>query len=151
MNIHEKLAELGLQLPEPPKPGGNYVSVNIRGEIAYLAIQFPFKNGEVLYRGKLGSEISTEEGYKAMQLCALNVLAQINQYIGFDKVLGLNHFDAYYQAETDFDQAPAVVNGASDLFVQVLGDKGTHSRAIFGVAKLSRNFCVGLTATFTVI
>jgi enamine deaminase RidA (YjgF/YER057c/UK114 family) len=76
-------------------------------------------------------------------------LAQINKYVDFNAILGLNHLDAYYQAEADFDDAPAVVNGASDLFVNVLGDKGTHSRAIFGVAKLSRNFCVGLTSSFT--
>lgn len=149
MNINEKLEQLGLSLPEPPKPGGNYVSVNIRGQIAYLAIQFPFKNGQTYYQGKLGGVISIEDGYKAMELCALNVLAQINKHVGFDRVLGLNHFDAYYQAETDFDSAPKVVNGASDLFVNVLGEKGMHSRAIFGVAKLSRNFCVGLTSSFT--
>ncbi|RDC63787.1 RidA family protein [Adhaeribacter pallidiroseus] len=151
MIIHEKLELLGLHLPEPPKPGGSYVSVNIRGNIAYLAIQFPFRNNEMLYQGKLGNEISLENGYKAMQLCALNVLAQVNQYVGFDKVVGLNHFDAYYQANSDFDSAPQVVNGASDLFVNVKGEKGRHSRAIFGVAQLPLNFCVGLTSTFTLI
>ena len=74
----ENIKKLGLELPNPSTPGGSYVSVNVRGKIAYIAIQFPILNEEYLYQGRLGNEISTEKGYKAMQLCALNVLAQIN-------------------------------------------------------------------------
>lgn len=86
-----------------------------------------------------------------MQLCALNVLAQVNAKIGFDKIVGLNHIEACYQAVEGWDEAPQVVNGASDLFVKVLGDKGRHSRSIFGAHMLPRNFCVGLTTTFTLM
>ena len=150
MDPIENLKELGLTLPNASTPGGNYVSVNIRENIAYIAIQFPILNEEFKYQGRLGEEISTEEGYKAMELCALNVLAQVNEKIGFDKVVGLNHLDACFQLGTEWDDSPAVVNGASDLFVKVLEEKGTHSRAIFGVEKLPRNFCVGLTASFTI-
>lgn len=150
MNIREKLATLDLTLPEYSTPGGNYVSVNVRGNIAYIAIQFPIFNKEFLYQGRLGKELGLEDGYKAMQLCALNVLAQIDAKIGLDKIVGLNHIDAYYQAFSEWDDVPKVVNGASDLFVNVLAEKGTHSRAIFGVEKLSRNFCVGLTTSFTI-
>jgi enamine deaminase RidA (YjgF/YER057c/UK114 family) len=146
----EKLKKLNLVLPEVSTPGGNYVSVNIRENIAYLAIQFPIMGKEYLYQGRLGNEISTDDGYKAMELCALNVLAQVNAKIGFDSIIGLNHIDAYFQSEEDWDDSPIVVNGASDLFVKVLEDKGIHSRAIFGVNSLPRNFCVGLTATFTI-
>lgn len=149
MNIIQKLNVLSLELPQVSTPGGSYVSVNVRGGIAYIAIQFPIVNGEYFYLGRLGAEISTENGYHAMQLCALNVLAQVHAKVGFDKIEGLNHFDAYYQSAEDWDDAPKVVNGASDLFVNTLGDAGTHSRAIFGAHKLPRNFCVGLTATFT--
>lgn len=145
----ENLAKAGLELPNVSTPGGNYVSVNIRGTIAYVAIQFPILNEEFLYQGRLGNEISTEQGYKAMELCALNVLAQIDKKVGFDKIVGLNHIDACFQAGDDWDESPKVVNGASDLFVNVLEEKGRHSRAIFGVEKLPRNFCVGLTASFT--
>ncbi|QMU27240.1 RidA family protein [Adhaeribacter radiodurans] len=149
MNLKETLAKMNLELPEVSTPGGSYTSVNIRGNIAYIAIQFPIKNGEYLYQGRLGEEISTELGYKAMELCALNVLAQVDQKIGLNQIVGLNHFDAYFQASDNWDDSPIVVNGSSDLFVKILGDKGIHSRAIFGVHKLPRNFCVGLTATFT--
>lgn len=149
MNPLENLAKNGYVLPNVSKPGGNYVSVNIRGNIAYVAIQFPILNGDYLYQGSLGEDINTENGYKAMQLCALNVLAQINNKVGFDKIIGLNHFDAYFNAVENWDDYPSVADGASDVFVNVLEEKGTHSRAIFGVAKLPRNFCVGLTVSFT--
>ena len=85
-----------------------------------------------------------------MELCALNVLAQVDKKIGFDKIVGVNHIDAYFQSGSDWDDSPTVVNGASDLFVKVLEEKGTHSRAIFGVEKLPRNFSVGLTTSFTI-
>ena len=150
MNPNKNIEKLNLKLPEISTPGGSYVSVNVRANIAYIAIQFPILNEEYLYQGRLGNELTTEEGYKAMQLCALNVLAQIENKIGFDKIVGLNHIDAYFQSGADWDDSPIVVNGASDLFVKVLADKGKHSRAIFGVEKLPRNFSSGLTASFTI-
>lgn len=150
MNPTDNLKKHGYNLPNVSTPGGSYVSVNIRENIAYIAIQFPIFNEEYLYQGRLGEEISTEQGYKAMELCALNVLAQVTAKVGFEYILGLNHIDAYYQSGENWDDAPIVVNGASDLFVKILEDKGKHSRAIFGVHKLPRNFSVGLTASFTV-
>ncbi len=151
MNPLDRLSEIGLDLPEVSDPGGNYVSVNIRNNIAYVAIQFPILNGEYLYTGRLGNDLTTEEGYEAMKLCAMNVLAQINGKVGFEHLVGLNHIDAYFQASDDWDDSPEVVNGASDLFTAILGEKGQHTRAIFGVEKLPRNFSVGLTTTFTVL
>jgi enamine deaminase RidA (YjgF/YER057c/UK114 family) len=150
MAIKEKLAAMNLILPEVSIPGGNYVSCNIRGAIAYIAIQFPILNGSYRYQGRLGYDITTEEGYEAMKLCALNVIAQVEMNIGFDKIMGLNHIDVYFQSGFDWDDSPIIVNGASDLFTQLLEDKGKHSRAIFGVEKLPRNFSVGLTSTFTI-
>lgn len=150
MNIPEKLSQLGLTLPPPTKPGGNYVSVNIRGNIAYLAIQFPKDGSNWLYKGRIGAELSNEDGYKAMQWCALNVLSHLEHTIGIDRLVGINHMDAYYQAAPGWeDDSPKVVDGASDLFVNVLGDKGKHSRAIFGVAQLPRNFAAGITCSLT--
>ena len=146
----KKLQELQLELPTVSTPGGSYSSVNIRGNIAYIAIQFPIKNGELHYLGRLGNELTTQEGAQAMQMCALNVLAQVHHTIGLDRVVGLNHFDAYYQSGDDWNEAPKVIDGASDLFLKVLGDKGAHSRAIFGVDKLFGNLCVGITCTFTI-
>lgn len=149
MDIKIKLDRLNLVLPEIAAPGGNYVSVNVRGNIAYVAIQFPIDGEEYLYQGKYGLELRTENGYKAAQLTALNVLAQVAHYVGFEKVLGLNHIDVYYASDDDWDDAPKVVNGASDLFVNVLGEKGQHSRGIYGVDHLPRNFSIGITSSFT--
>lgn len=151
MNIAERIDKLGLVLPEISVPGGNYVSVNVRGKIAYVAIQFPILNEQFLFQGRLGDILNTEEGIKAMELCALNIIAQIERKVGFENVLGLNHIDAYFQAFKEWDDSPKVVNGASDLFVNVLGEQGTHSRSIFGVESLPRDFSVGLKSSFTLI
>jgi hypothetical protein len=150
MNLEEKLNSFGLKHPNVTVPGGNYVSVNIRGSIAYVAIQFPIFNEQYMYQGRLGIDLETHDGYKAMELCAINVLAQVDKKVGISNLVGLNHIEAYYQSGGDWDDAPKVVNGASDLFINILGDKGIHSRTIFGVDKLPRNFSVGLTTTFTV-
>ncbi len=115
MNPFDTLSKLQLKLPEISTPGGNYVSVNIRENIAYIAIQFPIKDEEYLYQGRLGREISTEQGYAAMELCALNVLAQVDKKVGFTNIIGLNHIDAYFQSSENWDESPTVVNGASDL------------------------------------
>lgn len=150
MCLKDNLSKFGYKLPNVSTPGGNYVSVNVQDNIAYIAIQFPILNEKYKYQGRLGDELSTDDGYKAMELCALNVLAQVDKNIGFEKVVGLNHFDAYFQSVENWDESPNVVNGASDLFIKLLEDKGKHSRAIIGVDRLPRNFSVGLTATFTV-
>lgn len=149
--VLKRLSQSGFELPAVSVPGGNYVSVNIRNNIAYMAIQFPIINGSYYYLGKLGEELSTNDGYKAIQLCGLNVLSQIHHKIGFDKLLGLNHIDAYYQAADDWDGASEVVNGASDLFVNILDEAGQHSRSLIGVQKLPRNFSVGLTVSLTLL
>lgn len=149
MHWQQRLYELGLTLPGTANPGGNYVSVNIRGPIAYVAIQFPIRDGVFYYQGRLGEGIDRAGGQAAFQLCALNVLAQVEAKVGMDRILGLNHIDAYYRAAPGWDEAPKAVNGASDLFVNVLGERGQHARAIFGVAELPRGFAVGLTSTWT--
>ena len=150
MDIAKRLAQQGLSLPEASVPGGSYVSVNIRGTIAYVAIQFPIRDGEYLFQGRLGREITTQAGYQAAQLCALNVLAQLKKHVEWDHLIGINHFDGYFQTQLGWDESPEVMNGASDLFVQALGDRGKHTRAIFGVDCLPRNFCVGVTTTCTI-
>lgn len=151
MQLIERLKALSLQLPEVSTPGGNYVSVNIRANIAYVAIQFPILNQQFLYQGCLGQDLTTEDGYKALQLAALNVVAQVERNVGLDRIAGLNHLDIYYCATDSWDDGPIVANGASDLFVHLLGDKGIHTRSLFGVQHLPRRFCVGLTATFTTL
>ncbi|HEX9980877.1 MAG TPA: RidA family protein [Flavobacterium sp.] len=147
----KNLKKLGFSLPEASVPGGSYCSLNIRGTVAYVAVQFSIENGKYHFQGRFGDKLSTSDGRKAAELCVLNVLSQIQKNVGFKNVVGLNHFDLYYQATGDWDEGPVVADAASELFVAVLGEKGMHSRSIFGVERLPRNFCVGLSATFTVV
>lgn len=151
LQLENQLITLKLELPEATAPGGNYQSVIQRGNIAYVAIQFPIKNGKFLYAGIFGDDLTTAEGYAAMQLCALNALAQVHAKVGIEKIAGLNHIDIYYRAFDGWDDSPVVANGASDLFVNVLGNEGKHTRAIVGVASLPRNFSVGLVSSFTLL
>src|ERR1700712_3664450 len=94
--ILRKLKSFGLDTDDLPKPGGSYVAVNIRGNIAYVAIQFPILDGKFFYLGRLGKEVSTEQGYQAARMAALNVMGQIAKFVGFEKAVGLNHVDILY-------------------------------------------------------
>jgi enamine deaminase RidA (YjgF/YER057c/UK114 family) len=151
MTIPQRLAELGLTLPPPSRQGGNYVPLNIRGNIAYMAIQLPKNGDQLLFKARVGQALTTEDGYQAMQLCALNILSHIHHTLGLERLVGINHLDAYFQAYGDWDASPKIVDGASDLLVNVLGEKGVHSRAIFGVESLPRNFSAGVTCSMTIV
>ncbi|PKA83132.1 enamine deaminase RidA (YjgF/YER057c/UK114 family) [Ulvibacter sp. MAR_2010_11] len=149
LSIYKAAENKGVLLPVPPMAGGNYNPVQLRGNIGYVAIQFPIQETIFTHQGKLGQEFTTEDGYQAMRLCALNVLAQINEYVTMDRLEGINHITAYYRSAENWDEAPSIVNGASDLFKQILDTKGEHSRSLLGVHALPKNFSVGLTVTFT--
>jgi enamine deaminase RidA (YjgF/YER057c/UK114 family) len=142
--------KLAVDLNTIPKPGGSYVPVNVRGNVAYVAIQLPIKRNEFYYTGRIGKDITTDEGYQAARLAAINVLAQVHKFVGLEKLVGLNHVDIHYQAADDWDEGPTVANGASDLFLEVLGQRGEHTRTILGVHKLPKNHSVALTASFTI-
>ncbi len=148
-NVALNMHQTDLSLPNPPAPGGSYTPVNVRANIAYVAIQFPIKNNRYLFQGRLGKNLGVEAGYEAAELCALNILSQVNYYTGLHRVAGLNHLDIYLQQAPGWDEAPHVADGASDFFLKILGSRGQHARAIVGVHSLPRNFCVGITASFT--
>jgi hypothetical protein len=148
--ITNNLKRMGISFGEIPKPGGSYLAVNIRGNCAYVAIQFPIKDNKHYYIGRLGNDVSTEEGYEAAKMAATNVLLQIDKFVGFDRLVGMNHADIYYQVFRDWDEGPRVANGASDLFLNVLGDVGEHTRAILGVERLPRGFSLAVVASFTI-
>ncbi len=149
MDIVQKVNALNIDLEKLPKPGGSYTAVNTRGNIAYVAIQFPIKNGQLQHAGRLGEEISTEQGYEAAGICARNIIGQIQKFIGFENIEGLNHLDIYFQNKENWNDGPAVANGASDLFNEILGEAGIHTRTIIGVHSLSRNSCISITSSFT--
>ena len=150
ITVVDKLRGMGISLGTPPKPGGSYVAVNIRANIAYVAIQFPIVEGKFIHPGRIGRDVTTDQGYEAAKVAAINVLNQIKETVGFEKIAGLNHLDIYFQADDNWDEGPKVANGASDLFLAAMGDSGKHTRAIMGVHKLSRGHCVAVVASFTV-
>lgn len=148
--ILDNLRSSGVTFGAIPQPGGSYVAVNIRGNIAYVAIQFPIKDNQFFFLGRLGNEVTTEQGYEAARMAATNVLLQIDKFVGYERIVGLNHADIYYQVHNSWDEGPQVANGASDLFLKVLGDRGLHTRTILGVDRLPKNHSVAVTTSFTI-
>jgi enamine deaminase RidA (YjgF/YER057c/UK114 family) len=138
-----RLQELGITLPEPPSPVANYVNAVRTGNLLFLAGKGPVSADGTEVRGKLGREISIEEGYQAARLTAINQLAvlkaelgDLNRVVRIVKVLGMVNCDP------SFVEQPAVINGFSDLMVEVFGDRGRHARAAVGMASLPRGQAV---------
>lgn len=132
-----KLKELGLTLPEPPPPGGNYIPAVRTGNVVFLSGVTPRRPDGRPFAGKLGQDLSVEEGYEAAKICALNLLANLKKEIGdLDKVTHVVKLLGMVNSAPDFTQPPAVINGCSDLLVEVFGDKGKHARSAVGLATL---------------
>jgi len=142
-----RLQELGLVLPGLPEPGGNYVAAKTAGNMVYLAGVISMKD-EAVITGTVGLDRNIEEGYAAARSCALIQLAVLRRHLGslegVKSVVGVN---GYVNAVPGFADSPKVINGASDLLVQVFGDAGRHVRAALGVSALPRNALVEVQMT----
>jgi len=135
-----QLAALGLVLPAPPKPVATYIPVVRAGDFLFLSGMIPLRGGTLIMAGKLGQEISVEQGYEAAQICLLNALAVIRLELGtLDRVKQVVKMVGYVASTADFVQQPAVINGASDLLVKLFGDAGRHARVAVGAAALPLN------------
>ncbi|MFC1513864.1 RidA family protein [candidate division KSB1 bacterium] len=143
VDAEEKLRELGITLPEPPKPVANYVNAVRTGNLIFLAGKGPRSaNGNEII-GKLGREISIEEGYRAARLTAINQLAVLKAELGdLNKVKRIVKVLGMVNCDPSFTEQPAVINGFSDLMVEVFGDRGRHARAAVGMASLPRGQAV---------
>lgn len=143
MNYEAKIKELGLTIPEAPKPVAAYVPAVRSGNLVYTAGQIPFLNGELKYKGKLGKELTVEEGYEAAKLCALNCLSVIKGVIGdLNKIVRVVRVGGFVNSVPEFADQPKVVNGASELFGQIFGEAGKHARAAVGSINLPMNAAV---------
>jgi enamine deaminase RidA (YjgF/YER057c/UK114 family) len=143
MNPEEKLAELGLALPGAPTAGGNYLPSVRTGNLLYCSGTLSMFNGAMTHVGQVGATQSVETGYESAKICALNTLANIKAAVGsLENIVKLVYVGGYVNAVSGFDNSPAVINGASDLFIAVLGDAGRHSRAAVAVAGLPKNSTV---------
>jgi enamine deaminase RidA (YjgF/YER057c/UK114 family) len=145
MNPDLRLQELGLKLPSPPKPAGNY-SASVRvGDLLFISGQFPIENGQGKYVGLIGAELSEDEGYAAARLAALNVLAQIHAALGgLDALEHLVRVEGHIASAPGWNNAPKVLDGASDLFVSVLGERGRHARTAFTPSSLPLKLAIEL-------
>ncbi len=138
MTREERLAELGLELPELPGPGGNYLSSKLVGNMVYLAGVV-----SIGITGTVGQDRSVADGYAAAKACALTQLAVLKRELGsLDAIEEIVSLNGYVNCVAGFDQSPAVINGASDLLVEVFGEAGKHVRAAVGVCGLPRNAIV---------
>jgi len=140
-----RLAELGIILPKPAAPVASYVPVVVSGGMAYVSGQIAFADGAVM-TGKLGADVSLEEGQRAARACGLMILAQLNAAGLLDSVERLVKLGAFVSSTPDFFDHPKVANGASDLMEQVFGGAGQHARAAVGVAALPLNAAVEVDA-----
>jgi enamine deaminase RidA (YjgF/YER057c/UK114 family) len=142
MSAEKRLLELGITLPEPPAPGGNYVSAKPAGNLLYLAGVIS-TGGSGVITGTVGADRSIAEGYDAARACILTQLAVLKHTLGsLDKIQQIVSVNGYVNAVAGFPDPPKVINGASDLLVAVFGDSGKHARAAIGVSALPRNALV---------
>lgn len=141
-NPDKAIEALGLQLPPPPSPAGFYQPVVVTGHLAFLSGQLSKSTSGKMMEGKVGKELSLEQGQEAAKLSALNLLSVLKHQIGFSKVARIVKMTGYVQADPGFYRIPEVMNAASELFAKVFGDQGTHARAAVGVASLPLNAAV---------
>ena len=150
--IEDRLKELGLELPRASAPGANYIPFVRTGNRVYVSGQVCQWIGERRFIGKLGREFTLEQGQEAARLCALNVIAQLQQAIGgdFNRFVRCVRVGGYVNSTPDFLNHPQVINGASDLFVAVLGEEGRHARTAIGVSALPYDVAVEVDAVFEI-
>ena len=149
--IETSLSKLNLLLPEAPKPVAAYIPAKQSGKLVFTAGQLPMVNGELISKGLLGQDVEIEEANKAAQICTLNALAAIKGVIGdLDRIKQIVRVVGYVASVPTFTQQPAVVNGASELLLEIFGESGKHARSAVGMAVLPLNASVEIELTVEV-
>ena len=150
-NIEARLQELGIELPEAAAPVANYLPYVINGKQLWVAGQVPFWNGEIKFSGVVGQNVSVDDAVEAARVCALNILAQTKAAIGdLDRIAQVIKLGGFVNGAPSFTDIPKVINGASDLLVQVLGNKGLHARSAVGAGGLPLNVPVEVDAVIAI-
>jgi enamine deaminase RidA (YjgF/YER057c/UK114 family) len=142
MDLESKLKELGLLLPPAPNPVGLYQPLVVTGKLAFLSGQISKDAEGAILAGKVGKDISLAEGQSAARLAALNALSVMKHLIGFERISRIVKMTGFVQTAPDFYDIPAVLNAASELFGEVMGDGGLHARSAVGMASLPLNAAV---------
>jgi len=143
MTIEERIMELDLEVPAPSAPLGAYLPAILSGSHIYVSGQLPFINGVLMYRGVVGKNINTDQGYQAARICALNSLSAIKNILtDLNKIKKIIKINGYVSSDKDFYDQPKVINGASEFFYHVFGESGKHARSAVGVPSLPMGSCV---------
>jgi enamine deaminase RidA (YjgF/YER057c/UK114 family) len=149
--VESKLSELKLSLPDAPKPVAAYIPAKQTGNLVFTAGQLPMVNGELISKGLLGQDVEIDEANKAARICTLNALAAIKGVIGdLDRIKQIVRVVGYVASIPTFTQQPAVVNGASELLLEIFGENGKHARSAVGMAVLPLNASVEIELTVEV-
>lgn len=149
--IEARIAELGLRLPTPMPPVGNYVGGKLVGELLYMAGHGPRVDGQLPYVGKVGRELTTQEGYQAARLVVLNTLATAKLLLGdLDRIAEVIKVFGMVNAVEGYRETPKVLDGASDLLVEIFGENGRHARSAVGMAALPFDIPVEIEMIFRV-
>lgn len=147
----DRLAELGIELPETPAPIGSYTPTQLVGNLLYTSGVLPMRDGEIAYSGVVGAGMTVGEASEAARLCALNILAMVRQATGsLDAVEQVVQLTGFVRSAPGFAQQPKVLNGASDLLFAVFGDRGRHARMALGTTELPLGAAVELSAIIRV-
>ena len=140
MKIEEKLKKMGIEIPEAAKPGASYVPFRRVGNLIYISGQDCRVNGKLKYEGKVGRDVTEKEAYEAARITAINLLAILKNAIGnLDKVVKIVNLHGFVNSADGFVRQPMVINGASDLLIDVFGEKGKHSRCALSANELPFN------------
>jgi enamine deaminase RidA (YjgF/YER057c/UK114 family) len=150
--IASRIAELGIDLPEAPAAAANYLPYVVSGNLVFVSGQLPLRDGKIVYSGRLGADLSVEEGYQAARLCAVNLIAQAKAATKGDleRISRIVKLGGFVAATPDFYDHPKVINGASDLMVDVFEDIGRHARFAVGASSLPLNAAVEIDGIFEI-
>lgn len=151
-DVAERLSERGIVLPSITSPSGNYIPYRFAENLLFVSGQIPRIDGVEHFAGVVGQDVSPEEGYHAARLCALNIVARVNEALegDLDRVRACVQLRGFVNAPADFRGHPAVIDGASDLLVEIFGDNGRHTRTALGAGSLPRGSSVEVDAIFEI-
>jgi len=151
MTVEENLKNNSITIPNPPAPVGNYVAYNQTGNLIFISGQLPVDEKGQMIKGKIGKDLNIDDGKQASKLCILNAIGHLKKHIeDLNKVKKCVKINGFINCSEDFFEHPALLNTASDLLVQIFGDKGKHARAVVGVPSLPLNAAVEIETIFEV-
>ena len=148
--IEARLKEIGIELPEAASPAANYIPFVVTGKLVFISGQITLLNGKIIHQGRIGDDLTVDDGYQAARLCGLNLLAQLKVAAGgdLDNVSRVVKLGGFVNSVPTFTDQPEVINGASDLMVEVFGDSGKHARFAVSTGALPRNVSVEIDGVF---